>query len=43
MLYIHTYTHRYEANMSIYMPPVNSMQSTMSPEALVYIHFTLLG
>ena len=28
--------------MSVYIPHVNSMQSTMSPQALVYMHFRLL-
>ena len=32
-----------ETTMSVYMPHINSMQSTMIPRTLVYTHFTLLA
>ena len=38
-----TFMCRYEVSMSIYMPHMNSMESTMQPRVLVYIHFTLLA
>ena len=34
---------RYDATMSVYVPHMHSLQSTMWPETLVYIHFTLLA
>ena len=34
---------KYQTTMSIYIPLMNSLQSTMSPQVLVYIHFTLLA
>ena len=33
---------RYETNVSVYTLKMNSMQSTMWPQTLVYIHFILL-
>ena len=32
----------YDTSMSVYIPHINSMQSTLSAQTLVYIHFTLL-
>ena len=34
---------RYQTPMSVYIPHMNSMQSTMSPQALVYLPFKLLA
>ena len=34
---------KYETTMSVCMPHINSLQSTIWPDALVYIHFTLLA
>ena len=37
------FTCRYEATMSVYILHIKSLQSTLWPETLVYIHFTLLA
>ena len=43
MPYIGYFLYRYEATMSLYFPHMNSLQSAMSPQALLCIHFTLLA
>ena len=42
-IYAKYFMHRYETTMSEYIPNTNSVQSIMWPEALVYIHYTLLA
>ena len=32
----------HETTMSVYMTHMNSLQSTVLPQALVYLHFTVL-
>ena len=32
----------YQTTMSVHIPHINSIQSTLLPKALVYIHFTLM-
>ena len=34
---------RYHTTVSVCIPSINSMQSTLSPQALVYLHFILLA
>ena len=41
--YANYFMHRYEAAMLKYIPHMNLLQWTMQPEALVYMHSTLLN
>ena len=40
--YANYFMNTYETTMLVYIPHMNSMQSTMSTQAVVYKHFTLM-
>ena len=42
VMYANYFMCRYETTMSVYMPHMNSLHSTIWPGALVYIHFTYM-
>ena len=41
--YINYYMHRYQTTISVCIPHINSPQSKLLPQTLVYTHFTLLA
>ena len=43
VIYANYFICRYQRTMSVYISHINSMQSTASPQALVYLHFMLLA
>ena len=42
-IYASFFMWRYQKTMAVYIPHMNSLQSTLSPQALVYIQFKLLA
>ena len=42
-IYANLFMCRYRTTISVYIPHMNPLQPTISLEALVYLHFTLLA